>query len=28
VYRRHRADWETYHTRYVTPGAFVQGLFR
>jgi Tfp pilus assembly protein PilF len=26
VYRRHRADWETYHTRYVTPYAFERGL--
>jgi tetratricopeptide (TPR) repeat protein len=26
VYQRHRADWERYHTRYVTPGSFVQGL--
>lgn len=26
VYRRHRADWETYHTRYVAPDRFVRGL--
>ena len=26
VYRRHRADWERYHTRYVTPRAFTRGL--
>jgi Tfp pilus assembly protein PilF len=26
VYRRHRQDWERYHTRYVTPRAFVRGL--
>lgn len=26
VYRRHREDWRTYHTRYVTPGTFRQGL--
>jgi hypothetical protein len=26
VYRRHRQDWETYHTRYVAPTAFTQGL--
>ncbi len=26
VYQRHRADWEEYHTRWVTPGAFVKGL--
>jgi tetratricopeptide (TPR) repeat protein len=28
VYLRHRADWERFHTRYVTPRAFVQGLRR
>jgi hypothetical protein len=28
VYLRHRADWEQYHTRYVTPRVFVSGLFR
>jgi hypothetical protein len=26
VYQRHRGDWERYHTRYVTPNAFVGGL--
>jgi tetratricopeptide (TPR) repeat protein len=26
VYQRHRSDWERYHTRYVTPRAFVGGL--
>jgi len=26
VYRRHREDWQRYHTRYITPGAFVGGL--
>jgi tetratricopeptide (TPR) repeat protein len=26
IYQRHRADWEEYHTRWVTPGAFVKGL--
>ena len=26
IYRRHREDWETYHTRYVTPARFVNGL--
>jgi hypothetical protein len=26
VYQRHRADWEEYHTRWVTPSAFVRGL--
>lgn len=26
VYRRHSQDWQTYHTRFVTPGAFVEGL--
>jgi tetratricopeptide (TPR) repeat protein len=28
VYQRHRADWNEYHTRYVTPDAFVRGLRR
>jgi tetratricopeptide (TPR) repeat protein len=28
VYRRHRSDWEQYHTRFVTPDAFVRGLTR
>ena len=26
VYRRHREDWERFHTRYVTPDRFVRGL--
>jgi tetratricopeptide (TPR) repeat protein len=26
VYHRHRADWEHYHTRYVTPDRFTRGL--
>jgi hypothetical protein len=26
VYRRHRDDWMTYHTRYVTPDVFERGL--
>jgi hypothetical protein len=26
VYRRHREDWESYHTRYVTPDVFERGL--
>jgi hypothetical protein len=26
VYRRHAADWQTYHTRYVTPDAFRNAL--
>ena len=26
VYRRHPRDWETYHTRFVTPGGFLSGL--
>ena len=26
VYQRHRADWEEYHTRWVTPSAFIRGL--
>ena len=28
VYQRHREDWEQYHTRFVTPEAFVKGLAR
>jgi hypothetical protein len=28
VYRRHPADWERYHTRYVRPDAFTRGLGR
>jgi tetratricopeptide (TPR) repeat protein len=28
VYRRHRADWLHYHTRWVTPSAFMRGLRR
>jgi len=26
VFRRHRADWEEYHTRFVTPHSFTTGL--
>ena len=26
VYRRHAADWKTYHTRYVTPNWYCKGL--
>jgi hypothetical protein len=26
VYQRHQADWQRYHTRYVTPRRFVDGL--
>jgi hypothetical protein len=26
VYQQHRADWDTYHTRYVTPARFLAGL--
>ena len=26
VYRRHSQDWETYHTRFVTPRGFLAGL--
>jgi hypothetical protein len=26
VYRRHARDWQTYHTRYVTPAVFELGL--
>jgi hypothetical protein len=28
VYRRHREDWEQFHTRFVSPSAFVKGLRR
>lgn len=28
VYRRHREDWQTYHTRYVIPHDFMAGLAR
>lgn len=26
VYRRHAADWQTFHTRYVDPRAYLAGL--
>ena len=26
AYKRHAADWQTYHTRYVTPEHFLQAL--
>jgi tetratricopeptide (TPR) repeat protein len=26
VYRRHPADWQTYHTRFVAPSPFLSGL--
>jgi hypothetical protein len=26
VYRKHRKDWEVFHTRYVTPEVFERGL--
>jgi tetratricopeptide (TPR) repeat protein len=26
VYKRHPGDWERYHTRYVTPRAFIRGV--
>jgi Tfp pilus assembly protein PilF len=26
VYQRHRDDWQTYHTRFVSPDAFLSGL--
>jgi tetratricopeptide (TPR) repeat protein len=26
VYRQHAGDWQTYHTRFVTPRAFLDGL--
>jgi tetratricopeptide (TPR) repeat protein len=28
VFQRYPSDWATYHTRYVTPGAFTRGLAR
>jgi hypothetical protein len=28
VYQRHRSDWEEYHTRFVSPDAFISGLTR
>jgi cytochrome c-type biogenesis protein CcmH/NrfG len=28
VYQRHRSDWEEYHTRFVSPDAFIRGLRR
>ena len=27
VYRRHPDDWRTYHTRFVTPRIFLDGLW-
>ena len=27
VYRRHPDDWRTYHTRFVTPRSFLDGLW-
>ena len=26
VYQKHANDWQTYHTRYITPGVFQHGL--
>jgi hypothetical protein len=26
IYQRHRDDWQRYHTRYVTPRRFFNGL--
>jgi hypothetical protein len=26
VYQRHSGDWSTFHTRFVTPRAFLDGL--
>jgi hypothetical protein len=26
VYRAHPADWQRYHTRFVTPERFLNGL--
>lgn len=28
VYQRHRSDWEQFHTRWVSPSAFIKGLRR
>jgi tetratricopeptide (TPR) repeat protein len=28
VYQEHRSDWQEYHTRWVTPNTFIQGLRR
>jgi hypothetical protein len=28
IYQRHRADWDRYHTRFVSPDGFVNGLGR
>jgi tetratricopeptide (TPR) repeat protein len=28
VYQRHRSDWEQFHTRWVSPSAFMMGLRR
>jgi len=28
VYQAHRQDWERFHTRFVRPDAFVNGLRR
>jgi len=28
VFRHHRQDWQNYHTRYITPHVFEQGLRR
>ncbi len=26
AYKLHPADWQTFHTRYITPGVFENGL--
>jgi tetratricopeptide (TPR) repeat protein len=26
IYKRHSADWQAYHTRFVTPSPFLEGL--
>jgi hypothetical protein len=26
IYRHHTGDWQTFHTRYVTPDRFLSGL--
>jgi hypothetical protein len=28
LYRQHAADWQTYHTRYVSPTRFERALWR
>ena len=26
VYRQHPADWQTFHTRFISPDRFLRGL--